>query len=303
MGPPGWPTCCSLSTPVRSRGPGGWERREEPSHSPYPNYGAAGHPGGPPGRTWGKRDRMRPRRSRRRRTPPDPGSARRRARATFPDRRHGRRRHGRLRPHRARRRGQGRAGAGEGPGGPLLAGRVVRGRVHGEPQPQAAVPQRLLQDRLQLLGGVRGPVHLRGPGRRRDPGVRAGDPGQGEPGRRQVLHGGGGRPPRPAPGAAAARRHGPVGAGQGQGALPGRRPRPADGRHRGGRWAGAGVAPGLPGADRVPPARLGPLPGRGAPRRRRRGAGQGHGRGQAGHGHLGGAARRGRRAARAVRLQ
>ena len=38
-------------------------------------------------------------------------------------------------------------------------------------------------------------------------------------------------------------------------------------------------------------------------RRRRRRPGQGHGRGETGHGHLGGAARRGRRTARAVRLQ
>ena len=167
---------------------------------------------------------------------PRAGAAGRRvgARATFPDRRPGRRHRDRRRAGRARRRGRrhrrGGPGAGDGPSGSLLTGRVLRRRLHGEPQPQAAVPQRLLQVRLQLLGGGRGAVHLRGAGGRGRSRVAAGDPGQGQPGRRQQLHGGRGRAAGPAPGAAAARRHGPDGAGQGQGALPGRGLRPAGGR-------------------------------------------------------------------------
>jgi hypothetical protein len=162
-------------------------------------------------------------------------------------------------------------------------------------------PNVVLQVGVGLLVGGRRAVHLRGSGRRATP--------ESEPVIRVKGRSTPARPTRwrrsaggPAPGAAAARRHGAVGAGAGQGAVPGRGLRPAGGRHRGVGRAGAAVA-GVPGADPVPAAGLGPLPGRGAALGGRRRGRQGVGRGQAGHGHLGGARRRGWGAARAVRLQ
>jgi hypothetical protein len=264
-----------------------------------------GRPGGGSGRTWGREGSPT--------TTPGSAPAPRAAgpvqlggeryRARSPDGRPGRGPADHLRAGRAGHgQGPGGAGAGAGPGRALLAGRVLRGRVHGEPEPPAAVPERLLQVGLRLLGGRRRAVHLRGAAGGGDARVGAGDPGHGRPRRRQGLHGGGGRAPGPAAGSAAARRHGAAGSGPGQGAVPERGHRPAAGRHLAGRRAEAPVA-GVPGADRVPAGGVRPLPGRGAAPGRRRRGGQGHGRGPAGHGHLGRAGRRCRGTARAVRLR